>query len=462
MSEDEKPIDEEKKPVDEEEKPVAEAEKKDVKPEKEEPVKESSAPAEAKKKTVKTDAGQNTAKAAFAFIVLMAVMSLFNDMTFEGANSSLGAFESYLGAPTVAITAIGGIGTLLGCALRMVSGYFTDKTKKYWAFTIVGYCIDVFSVPLLALVPDGGWQWAIAFILLEKVGKAIKKPAKSSLISFASHQTGEGKSFAFTEALDQIGAVIGPLILTLVYTVGSDLSQYQKYTIGFAVLGIPAVICITLLLIARHKFPAPDAFETKKKEQLGSFWTSKAYILFVIGAALFAAGYMDSFSLINAHLSSLSLMAEDQLPLLYSYAMLIDAVSAIVFGFLFDKIGFYSIAIASLLTAPYAVCFFVDGTGLALVFLGLTAWGIGMGAMESVLLAGVSKLSKKEERARAYGFFELFYGVSSFGFSFLTAYLYDTSRTALNITSLCFILVATVCFFLCQPLYKKQMKAVEE
>lgn len=403
----------------------------------------------------------NVAKAAFAFIVLMSVMSLFNDMTFEGANSALGAFESYLGAPTVAITAVGGIGTLLGCSLRMLSGFLADKTKKYWLFTILGYCIDVLSVPLLALVPDGWWQLAIVFVLTEKIGKAIKKPAKSSLISFASKQTGEGKSFAFAEALDQIGACIGPMILTLVYTIGSSLTAYQKYVIGFAVLGIPALICIALLLIARRKFPAPENFEAKDKSEPGSIWKSKAYLVFVAAAFFFAAGYLDSFSLIDKHLADLSLLNADYLPLLYSYAMLIDALSAVLFGFLFDKIGFLSVGIASVLSAPYAFCFFAPHTNLTSVFLGLTSWGIGMGAIESILQAGVSKLSPKEQRARAYGFFELFYGLSSFAFSFLIAYLYDHNRWLLCYLSLLFVGVGTILFFLCQPLYLKEKRQAE-
>jgi len=404
---------------------------------------------------------ESIVKAAFAFLVLMSVMSLFNDMTFEGANSALGAFESYLGAPTVAIAAIGGIGTLLGCSLRLLSGFLADKTKKYWLFTILGYCIDVLSVPLLALVPEGWWQLAIFFVLTEKIGKAIKKPAKSSLVSFAAKQTGEGKSFAFAEALDQIGACLGPMILTLVYTIGSSLTTYQKYVIGFAALGVPALICIALLLIARHKFPTPENFEPKSQDKSRSIWTSKAYLVFVAAGFFFAAGYLDSFSLIDKHLADLALINADYLPLLYSYAMFIDALSAVAFGFLFDKIGFLSVGIASLLSAPYAFFFFASKANLTTVFLGLTSWGIGMGAIESILQAGVAKLSPKEQRARAFGFFELFYGLSSFAFSFLIAYLYDHNRELLCYLSLLFVGIGTILFFLCQPLYLKERKKAE-
>lgn len=403
---------------------------------------------------------------AFIFLLLMAVASLFNDMTFEGANSVLGSFEDFLGAPTMVIAVVGGVAALLGSSLRILFGYLTDKTGKYWLFTILGYAIDMAAVPCLALVPRNGWVLAIVFILAERVGKAIKKPAKSSLMSFASKQLGEGKSFALGEAMDQIGACLGPLLLTGIYLFMGEAERYLKYIVGFACLAIPGSLCVMMLVLAKRKYPNPEQFEASKpKEQLGSFWKSKAFMLFVFAAAIFAAGYMDSFSLINKHIYSLGIISVENLPLLYSYAMFIDAISALFFGFLYDKVSFASVGLAALLTAPYAFCFFLTDK-LWAIFLGLTAWGIGMGAMESVLLSGVATLSRKEERARAYGFFELFYGLSSFGFSFLVAYLYDTSAMALCIFSCVCVAVAAALFFLCSPLSKskgenKEMKIDE-
>jgi MFS family permease len=387
--------------------------------------------------------------ASMAFIVLMAIVSMFSDIVHEGANSMNGSFEKFLGAPTMVVSVVGGCATLLGCSLRMLFGYLADKTKHYWVYTIIGYAVDLVAVPLLALVPNesGGWIWAVAFILLEKIGKAVKKPAKDSLVSFAATQNGIGKSFAFGELLDQIGAFIGPVILTVTYLIKGDLTQYQKYTIGFAVLGIPAVICMVILIIAFFRFPHPDQFEKDTPEgDTKGLAKKKTFVLFLIASALLAFGFMDSFSLINQHMAFLNIVSQDYLPLMYSYAMIIDALAAVGFGILFDKKGFLSIVIATLMTASYSFFIFYLGS-LWSMFIGLTLWGIGMGAEESVMKSGITLLSPKESRAKAFGFYELFYGIAAFAGSFLLGWLYDASKIALCLVSCLFVVAAAVVYF---------------
>jgi MFS family permease len=396
------------------------------------------------------------ASQAMRFIVLMAFVSLFNDMTFEGASSVLGAYETLLGMPTIWLTALSGAGALLGCSLRMLFGYLSDKTGKYWPFVLLGYALDMISVPLLALVPENGWALAIVFILSEKLGKAIKKPAKSALVSFAAKQKGEGRSFALGEALDQIGACIGPLIVTLVFACTKGDEALRQYHLGFLFLSIPALACLGLLITARIIYPKPEDFERgEAKEKVGRFEMSPSFVAFCVGGAIFAMGFLDSFSLLNKDILLKGLVDEGHLPLLYSYAMFIDALSALAFGFLFDKIGFLSLAIATLLSAPYGFLIFFSSS-LPLVFIGLTSWGIGIGAVESVLLSGVARLSSKENRARSYGFFELCYGLSAFGFSFLIAHLYESSPFWLSLFIALSIVAATLLFLLAEALHKTE------
>jgi MFS family permease len=398
--------------------------------------------------------------ASMVFIILMAIVSMFSDMTHEGANSMNGTFEENLGADPIVISAVGGVATLLGCGLRLLTGYLADKTKHYWTFTLVGYAIDLVAVPLLALCPDGGWVMAVCFILMEKVGKAVKKPAKDTLVSFAASENGLGKSFAFGEVLDQIGATIGPFILTLTYyIVGDSVSGNDKLRLGFAVLGIPAVICMIVLVISFFAFRHPDTFERpKNNDTSASFLKKKSFILFVAASAIMAIGFMDSFSLMNAHIGDLNLVSTNNLPLLYSYAMFIDAISALVFGLLFDKIGFVSIAVATLLTAGYSFFIFMGST-LAMVFVGLTLWGIGMGAEESVMKSGVTALSGKAQRARAFGYYELFYGVAGFAASFLLGWLYKQGYDlGLCLLSTIAIAIASVVYFLSDRARRSEIK----
>ena len=153
---------------------------------------------------------------AMAFITLMGIVSLFSDMTHEGARSVLGEYLNLAGASAATIGFVSGVGELCGYSLRLLSGFLADKTKKYWTLVIVGYALQVLAIPALALIPENGWVLACGLVILERVGKAIKKPAKNTLVSFAASEVGTGKGFAYQEFLDQLGAFLGPVILFVI------------------------------------------------------------------------------------------------------------------------------------------------------------------------------------------------------------------------------------------------------
>jgi hypothetical protein len=157
-------------------------------------------------------------KAAYTFLVLLGIVSLFSDLTYEGARSILGPYLLLLGASASTVGFVSGLGEFIGYALRLITGYISDKTKRYWLITIVGYAINLIAIPALALAPGLGWVYACGLIVLERFGKAIRHPAKTTIASFAATEVGAGKGFALQEVLDQIGAFIGPLVLFFVLT----------------------------------------------------------------------------------------------------------------------------------------------------------------------------------------------------------------------------------------------------
>ncbi|MEN6499210.1 MAG: MFS transporter, partial [Rectinema sp.] len=154
-------------------------------------------------------------KAAYSFLVLLGIVSLFSDLTYEGARSILGPYLLLLGASASTVGFVSGLGEFIGYALRLVTGYISDKTKRYWLIAIVGYAINLVAIPALALAPGLGWVYACGLIVLERFGKAIRNPAKTTLASFAAAEVGAGKGFALQEVLDQFGAFLGPLMLFL-------------------------------------------------------------------------------------------------------------------------------------------------------------------------------------------------------------------------------------------------------
>mgnify|MGYP003744859159 CR=1 FL=1 len=369
---------------------------------------------------------------AMLFIILLGIVSLFSDMTHEGASSIRGAYLALIGASAATIGFISGLGELIGYSLRFVFGLLTDKKKNYWTMTIIGYIIDVFAVPALAFVHKDGWILACALLILERMGKAIKKPAKSTIVSFAASQEGAGKSFAIQEVLDQIGAFIGPVILYLVMLFKTG-DTYSVYALCFAVLTIPAVLTIVFLLIAKKKFPNPEQFEPKP-EKIEKFRMTPSFIIYIIAISLFAFGFID-FSLITMHVSKGGLISDNRLPLLYAGAMLVDAFSALLFGWMYDKKGISALIISTLVSAAFSL-FIFGFRSVFMTIIGVLLWGIGMGAQESILKAVVSKMVPKQSRAAGYGIFEFFFGVFWFAGSWLLGALYDISFRALIITSI--------------------------
>lgn len=377
---------------------------------------------------------------AMLFIILFGIVSLFSDMTHEGASSIRGAYLTLLGASAGAIGFASGLGELVGYSMRYVFGRLTDKTKQYWPMTIVGYILDIIAVPLLALVGEHGWVAACALLIIQRMGKAIKKPAKDTIMSFAASQEGTGKSFGLQELLDQIGAFLGPVLLYLVMLFRQQGDTFETYAFCFAVLAIPGAITLVLLFLTKHKFPNPELFEPEPKEYI-PFKMKREFIFYIAGISLFAFGFID-YSLVLMHVSrtftslasglaeTSSLVTEGTLPLLYAGAMLVDAVAALIFGYLYDKKGVAVLVLSTVLSAPFAIFVFA-GKSVPVVLLGIALWGIGMGAQESILKAAVTTMVPKTSRATGYGIFECSFGVFWFLGSWLLGVLYDVSIPAM-------------------------------
>lgn len=377
---------------------------------------------------------------AMIFIILFGIVSLFSDMTHEGASSIRGAYMSLLGASAGAIGFVSGLGELIGYSMRYVFGKLTDKTKRYWLMTIAGYVLDVLAVPALALVGEHGWIAACGLLIIQRMGKAIKKPAKDTIMSFAASQEGLGKSFGIQEVLDQIGAFLGPVLLYVVMLFKTEGSTFEIYSRCFAVLAVPGAITILLLLITKYKFPNPENFEPEEKK-FTPFKVKKEFIFYIAGISLFAFGFID-YSIIIMHVSKTytnisaqltgtsSLVNSGTLPLLYAGAMLVDAVAALVFGLMYDKKGVKALAWSTVISAPFAILVFGTKSTSALL-LGIALWGVGMGAQESILKAAVTKMVPKSSRATGYGVFECSFGVFWFLGSWLLGVLYDISIPAM-------------------------------
>jgi len=363
-------------------------------------------------------------KRALKFVIMLGLISLFSDMTYEAARGINGSFLQKLGASGTTVGLVAGIGELIGYGLRFFSGYLADRTKKYWTILIAGYLINLISVPLLALA--GYWQVAVILMIGERIGKAIRTPSRDALLSFGTKETGRGWGYGLHEAMDQIGATVGPLLVSSVL-----FFRNQNYSMAYGILAIPAIIAISVLIYSRYLYPRPGELEIKRTG-VSTEGLSKRYRIYLIAVIFIAAGFAD-FPLIAFHFKSESLMSDSLIPILYSAAMAADAMAALAFGRLFDKLGIRVIIAAILISSLFAPMVFLGGFGFALT--GMILWGIGMGAQESVLKAEIALMVPQEKRGRAFGTFNAAYGFFWFAGSALMGILYDTSITGLVVFS---------------------------
>lgn len=358
------------------------------------------------------------------FILLLGVVSLFTDMTYEAARSITGPYLALLGASGTIVGVVAGFGELVGYGLRLASGVVADRTQRYWTITFIGYACNFIAVPMLALA--GNWPLAAALIIIERMGKAIRNPVRDAMLSYATHKFGSGLGFGIHQALDQAGGLIGPLIVTLV------LFFKGSYQNCFAVLLIPAFVALAVLWTARKLYPNPENLE-KTRPELEIQQTSKLFWIYLFGCASIAAGYVD-FPLIAYHFQKSTILPPIWVPIFYAIAMGISALSTLVLGRIYDQKGLVIVIIATLISLPFAPLVFIGKFYVALI--GMIMWGIGMGAQRSVVKAVISNMVPKNKRGSAYGIFNTGFGIAWFLGSALMGVLYDHHLWSLIIFSM--------------------------
>ncbi|MEM0140610.1 MAG: MFS transporter [Thermoplasmatales archaeon] len=357
---------------------------------------------------------------ATVFVISLGVMSIFADFTYESAWSILGPWLSLLGLSATAISIVSGAGALIGYGFRIFSGRLADRNQRLWPVAIFGYTIQMIAVPLMALA--GNWAVAIWLVVQERFGKAIRNPPRDMMLSHAGKQIGYGWAFGLHEALDQLGAVLGPLAISaiLVFEHANVIPLLRDYRTAFAFLTIPAVVTLTILAFNRRLYPHPERFDDTpiklKAEGLPSiFW------VYLSGAVLVGVG-IGGFPLMSVHLLKSQIVPGFWIPIFYAIAMGLGGIGSLVFGRVMDRMGMKVIA----------PLIFVSAIGIPLVWfgnfqsamVGIALWGLGTGVQESLIPAVLSKMIPISRRASAIGILTAAYGISLFVGGVIIGFLY--------------------------------------
>lgn len=368
------------------------------------------------------DAARRPRISPWRFVVVFGVVSLLADVVYEGARAVTGPILAAVGASAVVVGVVTGIGESAALLLRFVSGPLTDRTRRFWAWAITGYAITIISVPLLGYASV---LWVAALLIIgERVGKAVRSPAKDAMLSFATSQTGRGRGFAVHEAIDQFGAVLGPLAVAGMLALTGD-----DYGPSLAVLAIPGIAVIALLLWLRARAPQPAMFEDVPAPHVARslepvtrlpavFW---AYSIFV---AVTLAGFA-TFGLVSFHAVQWGIVATPWIPVLYAAVMVVDALVALAVGWLYDRIGAGVLVLLPAIAAVVPALAFSYEPGLFVV--GALLWGAALGVQESTMRAVVADVVAARRRGTAYGAFGAIAGVAAAVGGALAGWLYDVS-----------------------------------
>ena len=338
---------------------------------------------------------------ALKFVLMVGIMSFFADFTYEGSRSITGPYLGLLGAGAFTISVVSGAGEFIGYNIRLFSGRGADRTGKYWPITIGGYVLQMSVVPLLALA--GNWQVAALLIIAERIGKGIRNPPRDAMLSHAAKDMGYGWAFGVHEALDQFGALFGPLLVALILA-----TDHHDYKVAFAVLAIPAAIMLSLLAVARLLYPRPQDL-TAGPAPATTAALPRVFWIYVGGAALAAAGFAD-FPLIAYHFQRAGTVSPALTPVFYAVAMAVSGIGSLVLGRMFDRVGIGVLVPLTVVVAVYAPLAFLGGFWAILV--GVSLWGLGMGVQESLIPAAVAPMVSPDRRAFAYGLFTGIYGTA--------------------------------------------------
>lgn len=381
-------------------------------------------------------------------IILFGLVSLFGDMVYEAGRSVNGPYLKTLGANAAVVGLVAGVAEFMGYTVRLLSGYYADKTRAYWLFTFFGYGL-IITIPLLSLT--GIWQYAVLFIILERLGKALRSPAKDTILSQAAKQVGVGFGFGLHELFDQIGAVAGPLIFTgLFFALGRGSRSLGDYQRGYSLLWLPFILMMACVALAYLRLPQPEKLEPSAGRSAGPDKLDRVFRLYTIFSFITTLGFAN-FALLGYHFKARNILSDAQIPLFYALAMLVDGAVAIIIGKAYDYLkardrnenaGIKLLVILPLLSALIPFFAFSSG-GVGFALAAAIIWGLVMGAHETVMRSAVADLTSLRKRGTGYGFFNAAYGLAMFIGASLMGLIYERSLpfliifcTAIQILSL--------------------------
>ena len=347
---------------------------------------------------------------------LIGLISLINDSSSEMLYPLIPLYlSSVLMAGPRALGIIEGIAEATASLLKLFSGVVVDRTRHSKPWVVAGYGLAAFARPLIAFVSS--WPMLLLIRFADRIGKGLRSSPRDALLAGSVAAEQRGVAFGFHRAMDNAGAVIGPLIASALLAAGTSLPDIFLWSV------VPAMICLGLALSIREprdSLPAsPKAFQWQLGDMPASF---KRYLLVV---AIFTLGNSSNmFLLLRAKELGVS---EASVPLLWAAVSLVAMLFSTPLSGLSDKVG----RIPLLLGGYIAYALFYAGLGLMthngpLLLVLFCFYGLFMAATEGVEKALVADIAPTELRGTAFGWFNLTAGIFLLPASIIFGWLYQT------------------------------------
>jgi len=369
-------------------------------------------------------------RTAYVAILSMGVVSMLGDIVYESGRGIAPDYLRFLGASALLVGMVSGAGEFIGYAARLVSGNLADRSRAYWLFIFLGYGL-ILAVPLIGFTFS--IEVVMALLLLERFGKALRSPSRDTVVSIVSQGVGSGKAFGLHEAIDQIGAIVGPLILGVVmfYTA-------NNYPIAFKILLIPFALMLVAIAYTYRKIGKGVQVEAKNIKDEGSSLT-RGFWIYCIAILLNTLGLVPVALILYSGASILQPLGQQWIvPLLYVIVQGVDAPMALISGYLFDRVGI------KLLTLPFILAIFpaflVSSGGLAGVIAACITFGFVLGMQESIYRAAICDLVPLNRRGTAYGIFNTALGLGTLASGIIFGFLMEHSYSAVVLAGIATLL----------------------
>jgi len=362
----------------------------------------------------------------------MGIVSMLGDIVYESGRGIAPDYLYFLGASALIVGLTSGIGELVGYGARLISGPFADRSHAYWLFIFLGYGL-ILAIPLMGFTSS---IWFVsAFVIIERLGKALRSPSRDAVVSVVSKGMGSGKAFGLHEFIDQIGAIAGPAFLGLMM-----LWSLNNFSLSLQSL-FPFYLLMMLVLYLVYRRIGGTVDEIRRQSTATNEKLTKQFWMYSGAVLMNTVGLMPVALILYNGAKILESGGQLWLvPFLYVVVQLIDAPMALVSGYIYDKIGIKFLVVPFVLSVlPLA---FQSLIGLPGVILACVSYGLVLGMQESIYRAAVTDLVPLGKRGSAYGFFNVMLGAGTFVSGIIFGYMIDAAMSPLLMLG--FVVVAQV------------------